>query len=336
MRYVSEDHFRSMKNGVLRNGDVLIVKDGATTGKIGFFAHDIPAAVNEHVFILRAKDFVEPQYLYRCVRADVFQGKLRPFIKGIIGGISLEFADITIPLPPLDVQKEIVAEIEGYQKVIDGARAVIDNYRPHIPIQPEWPMVLFDELCVDFQNGANFTKEQMGRGTCFVNIKDLFSSGYIDCENLGRVELSAIEIERKMLKPDDLLFVRSSVKEEGVGFPSLMSASNEPVVFCGFIIKCTPNMELVLPGYLLHLLRTPEYRGKVVSLSNRANITNISQDSLKSLPIPLPSLETQRAIVAEIEAEQALVNANRELIERMVQKIQACLARVWGEEINNG
>ena len=35
-------------------------------------------------------------------------------------------------LPPLDVQQEIVAEIESYQKVIDGARAVVENYRPHI------------------------------------------------------------------------------------------------------------------------------------------------------------------------------------------------------------
>ena len=48
---------------------------------------------------------------------------------------------IQIPLPPLEVQKEIVAEIEGYQKVINGARAVLDNYRPHIPIHPDWPMV---------------------------------------------------------------------------------------------------------------------------------------------------------------------------------------------------
>ena len=54
---------------------------------------------------------------------------------------SRSFEDIQIPLPPLEVQKEIVAEIEGYQKVIDGARAVLDNYRPHIPIHPDWPMV---------------------------------------------------------------------------------------------------------------------------------------------------------------------------------------------------
>ena len=49
--------------------------------------------------------------------------------------------ELQIPLPPLEVQKEIVAEIEGYQKVIDGARAVLDNYRPHIPIHPDWPML---------------------------------------------------------------------------------------------------------------------------------------------------------------------------------------------------
>ncbi len=47
----------------------------------------------------------------------------------------------------------------------------------------------------------------------------------------------------------------------------------------------------------------------------------------------IPPLETQRAIVAEIEAEQALVAANRELITRFEQKIQATLARVWSEEV---
>lgn len=47
-------------------------------------------------------------------------------------------------------------------------------------------------------------------------------------------------------------------------------------------------------------------------------------------------LETQRAIVAEIEAEQALVNAYRELIARMEGKIAATLARVWGDAEPDG
>ena len=51
-----------------------------------------------------------------------------------------------------------------------------------------------------------------------------------------------------------------------------------------------------------------------------------------AITIPLPPLATQQAIVAEIEAEQALVAANRELIARFEKKIQATLARVWGED----
>ena len=55
-------------------------------------------------------------------------------------------------------------------------------------------------------------------------------------------------------------------------------------------------------------------------------------NALKRVKLPLPPLPTQQAIVAEIEAEQALVAANRELIARFEEKIQATLARVWGED----
>ena len=53
---------------------------------------------------------------------------------------------------------------------------------------------------------------------------------------------------------------------------------------------------------------------------------------LRLLKMSLPPLTTQQAIVAELEAEQALVAANRELITRFEQKIQATLARIWGED----
>jgi len=55
-------------------------------------------------------------------------------------------------------------------------------------------------------------------------------------------------------------------------------------------------------------------------------------NALKQVKVPLPPLATQQATVAEIEAEQALVAANRELVARFEKKIQATLARVWGEE----
>ena len=51
------------------------------------------------------------------------------------------------------------------------------------------------------------------------------------------------------------------------------------------------------------------------------------------MTISVPPLVTQQVTVAEIEAEQALVAASRELIARFEKKIQTTLARVWGEDL---
>jgi len=56
---------------------------------------------------------------------------------------------------------------------------------------------------------------------------------------------------------------------------------------------------------------------------------------IMNMEIPLPPLAIQREIVAGIESERALVEANRELIVRMEAKIKAKLAEVWGEEATN-
>ncbi|MBK6740791.1 MAG: restriction endonuclease subunit S [Haliea sp.] len=68
------------------------------------------------------------------------------------------------------------------------------------------------------------------------------------------------------------------------------------------------------------------------SQSVGAVFKNLTTDQIREFKIALPPLATQQAIVGEIEAEQALVAANRELITRFEQKIQATLARIWGEE----
>lgn len=60
----------------------------------------------------------------------------------------------SIPLPPLAVQEEIVSEIESYQRIIDGARQVVENYKPTIKIDPAWETVPLGEVCVTSSGGT--------------------------------------------------------------------------------------------------------------------------------------------------------------------------------------
>ena len=69
----------------------------------------------------------------------------------------------------------------------------------------------------------------------------------------------------------------------------------------------------------------------IQKLGGGAAIPGITRDDVLKLAIPLPTLAVQHTIVAEIGAEQSLVAANRELVERMEGKIRAAIGRVWGE-----
>ncbi len=89
--------------------------------------------------ILKTVEALEPKFLYYFLHTSPLER----------GGYRRHFSRLKekeIPLLPLEVQREIVAEIEGYQRVIDGARAVIDNYRPQIVVDPEWPLRSLGDL----------------------------------------------------------------------------------------------------------------------------------------------------------------------------------------------
>ncbi len=52
---------------------------------------------------------------------------------------------------------------------------------------------------------------------------------------------------------------------------------------------------------------------------------------LEILKIPLPPISVQQEIVAQIEAEQEMVNVNKKLIVIFEQKIKDKISEVWGE-----
>jgi type I restriction enzyme M protein len=103
-------------------------------------------------------------------------------------------------------------------------------------------------------------------------------------------------------------------------------------VFASFLIRLRFPQAKVLPKYYWVFAQSDAYWNQANALMTGGGQPQFNGNALIQIKFPLPPFETQQAIVAEIEAEQELVNANRELIERFEKKIQATLARVWGED----
>ena len=99
---------------------------------------------------------------------------------------------IKILRPPLEVQKEIVAELDSYQKVIDGARQVTENWKPRIKINPDWLMVKFEDVCT-LEYGSSLPKKKRTAGRYPV----MGSNGVSGYHNEFLVKGPAIIVGRK-------------------------------------------------------------------------------------------------------------------------------------------
>ena len=144
------DHDEIYRRCPVRRGDVLYIKDGATTGVATINPLEEEFSLLSSVAVLRGKEGVlDNRFLARYLNSPIGKSHML----GMVSGVAITRLTLTklnaaeIPLPPLDVQLEIVDEIERYQKVINGARSVVGSYEPHIPIHPEWPIVELGDVC---------------------------------------------------------------------------------------------------------------------------------------------------------------------------------------------
>lgn len=313
-----------------KNSTIIITR--VSVGKFAFTDDDY--AINQDLtgIVSKNNERLTPKFIH--VVAPHIAAIVERNAEGIgVRGVTRAFlSKLQIPLPPLDVQKEIVAEIEGYQKVINGARAVIENYRPHIPIDPEWPIVSLGEI-IESKPKNGYSGRPVDHPT---RLKVLSLSA----STSGKMDISKFKFLDEDIpldfpcrcRPGDIYLQRGNTKEL-VGTAAIFDVEDENYIYPDLMIRIRADETKILTHYLLTVLSSAPVREYLMrnAVGAAGSMPKINQTIVQSVSIPLPPLAIQKAIIADIAAEQALVAANRELITRFEKKIQATLARIWGE-----
>ncbi|MFZ1641439.1 MAG: N-6 DNA methylase [Candidatus Contendobacter sp.] len=326
------DHDEIYRRCPVKKGDVLYIKDGATTGVATINPLDEEFSLLSSVAVLRGKvGVLDNRFLVSYLNSPIGKQHMLGMMSGVaISRLTLtKLNDAEIPLPPLDVQKEIAAEIEGYQKVINGARAVLDHYRPHIPIHPDWPMVELGDKLSFVSSGATpkgGRETYLEKGVLFIRSQNILCGSHDFSDAAFISQETHEEMSRSQVKYGDVFL---NITGASIGRSAWMDMDvpanvNQHVA----ILRVGPELNRV---FLSLFLNSDTGQNQILSFQAGGTREALNYTQIKQLKIPLPPLATQQAIVAEIEAEQALVAANRELIARFEQKIQATLARIWGE-----
>ena len=313
-----------------RNAPNLVGKCSVYHGKSG-----------EYIFnnnILRVKfdrAKANPDFINRILVSDNGKKQVQSLIAGTTSVAAIyqkEYLSLQIPLPPLAVQQEIVAEIEAYQKIIDGAKMVVENYRPKIEIDPEWKMVELGSHC-KIKGGSAFKSEDyIGNGVQLIrmgNVKRMFfdfdnSPSFLPKDFLNTYPNYILE------RGDLLISMTGTVGKEDYG--NVCKIDNDGKFLLNQRVgKFEIHTESLNREFLYYFANSDDFRKQLFSnTAGGVRQANISNKGIESIIIPLPPLETQRRIVAQIEKEQELVNANKQLIAIFEQKIKDRVARVWG------
>jgi type I restriction enzyme S subunit len=181
----------------------------------------------------------------------------------------------------------------------------------------------------EFSNGVNAEKEAYGRGTRFINVLEIIQHSHLSAEHIpGRITLTAPRLAAYRVEPGDVVFNRTSETQEELALAAVY-IGNEPVVFGGFVIRGRPkqpdNLDARYAGYAL---RSAQVREQIIQRGQGAIRANIGQADLRTVTIPCPQVEEQRAIAAALSDVDALIAALDRLIAKKRDLKQAAMQQL--------
>ncbi len=210
-----------------------------------------------------------------------------------------------------------------------------ERYREGVASTVSWPIVELGEIIDELESGVsvNSTNRPAEAGEVGILKTSCVTSGVFASE------------ENKAVLPEELSRVRCPVRKNTI----IISRMNtEALVGANaYIDKDHANLFLpdrlwqtvisradVIVPYIQHVLASREYRDRISAKcgGTSGSMKNIAKPQLLSLPIPLPPLEVQKEIVAEVEGYQKEIARLKTAIAAQEANIQNTLARIWGED----
>ena len=295
---------KSSSNLVPKDSTIVVTR--VSVGKVSWA--DEEYAINQDLTGLTVKNEAELSSHYLFLVMQSLGEHIKDSAQGIgVTGVTRDFIkQLEIPVPPIEIQQQIVDEVEGYQKIIDGCRQVVEHYKPTIDIDPSWEMIELGEVC-EFAYGKGLKESDRIEGEF-----DVFgSNGVVGSHSSFLVEHPFIVVGRK----------------GSAGAVHYSTKNGFPIDTTFYISKKELKKSNISLPFLFYTLTSLG----LDKTSSQQTVPGLNRNDAYRMKIPLPDLEIQEEIVRKIMDEQSLVSNNKKLLEIYTQKIQDRITKVWGE-----
>jgi len=329
MKFIPNDFYNLLSQGKVKLGDILLVKDGATTGKVAMIKnlrYD-KVAVNEHVFVLRSKtELLINDFLFYFLFSKYGQAQIKKRFHGIIGGITKDdLENCLLPMPPLNEQRkiseilstvdesiqktdDIIAKIERLKKGLMqelltngiGHKEFKDTEIGKIP--KDWKVVKLEEITTKIKDIDHKMPKKQKIGIPFVSIKCMLKypdfNFYLDPNDPDLEFISKEDYEYHVQRFDvergDIIYSRFG----SIGNAKLIT-TEQPFIASYSIVLIKPDTHKVNLTFLTYILNSETVRKQAKIATKGATNRNLHLKDIKNLRVPLlPLFEQQK--IAEI------------------------------------
>ena len=281
--------------------------------------------------LIRAKEQVIQSYLFHILRNKENE---------IIGNKGAAFDSITkkdiesiqIPLPPLELQEEIVKELDSYQAVIDGAQKVIDSYLPNFPIKSFWQKIKLGKLYnISYGVTVAIPENIDENGIKIISTAETTINGYLDFSKIRKVKYLD-KYKQHILKPNTLLFNWRNAPKH-VGKTVIFEETKENYICASFLLPMENIAnERVINKWAWYEINRLRRAGYFMQNSRQAvNQTNFNGALLADTEIYLPPISEQEKMVNIMLEEEKAIEECKKLIKLHQEKINTKIQSIWGD-----
>ncbi|MEA3464000.1 MAG: restriction endonuclease subunit S, partial [Patescibacteria group bacterium] len=315
-------------------GDFIMSKIDARSGAFGIVPENLDSAIvtSSFPYFEINTDLVKQEFLIAIITKPNFYNQINNMVAGATGRRSVEtddFLSLKIPLPPLEVQQEIVEKIERQKGIIEGAEKISSG------------------LAVDFDVFKNFNKKyisefaELNPRKNITGLKDNDKVSFVSMEavsdELGKIinvvekELQEVKKGYTYFKNDDVVFAKITPCMEN-GKSALVANLKNGVGFGStefHVIRAEKSK--ALPKYIYYLVRTKYFRDCAKEkMTGASGHKRVPEEFMTNFKYPVPPLETQKQIVARLDKEMETLEKVRELKKQAEDRINKILEEVWG------
>ena len=299
-----------------------ISQGGASAGWVNWLETDFWAGA--HCYVVKAKpDVVLSRYVYYFVKSQERKLQECQYGAGIPALAKSTVAQLEIPVPPLEVQEEIVRILDAFTELTAELTAELrarqqqyEHYRD--------ALLSFDDVNNKLHTGgvtgkavawktlgeiATFTygltdKSKANGALRYIRITDINDDGLLKVDDARYVE-SSLEAEKFRLKRGDLLVARTGATYG----KTLYVQDDNPAVYASFLIKIALDESLIKNRYYWHFSKSTSYWKQANALVSQGGQPQFNSNALCKIRIPLPPLDVQQRIVETLDRFDSLVNS---------------------------